>query len=411
MSLSAHRESDGSKQPDSLLHEIGRWFQKQIRQFIQVLTPYWKFVLSGIIFQFTIFIFYGLVWINFFPTPDYNDWAELVYLGVINIGLGINPYGRTYTLGIALDTPRNFYDLHAYHYGPLSLISHLPMLLFPYRYDGIGWADFMPALVILQILFTFIIFYQFLKIGHPWVGVLFWANPLFVPMEYGTFFAFTLLLITLGLVHIDNAKLSMLWFGLATVAYQLAVPLLFFALLYHVKKVKELIWGLLPAVLIFCVFSLWSALEGQPLQLISDLIISQMNRPYMDVNIIRSVPAIYLLMSVPSLLHFLFGFDPISLWTGGFIRMTTIMMLITLIMVIVFTIKFLYEPSIRRLLLYSTIIILLFILSMPWGLIQYYVLLVIPFIFYLFHTSRWNGVIQYTDGILDRSKSKQKPPQ
>jgi hypothetical protein len=359
------------------------------KQLAQAFRPFWRETLLGLAVQVSVLVVLTLVWANTLYLPDLNDMGELVFLGVQNLLSGINPYGKTYTLGIAVTDLRNHYEVDAFHYGPVTLVAHLPVMLFPFRFDGLGKADIMPSFVALQVTFTFLLFWCLARMGHARFGLLFWANPFWVPTELNTFFALPLLFLLLGLQQIEQPRRCILWLSLAAATYQITAPLLVFALIYHRTQIRALVQSLAPAVLLTSLFVIWSALEGQPLQLLQDLLLSTLNRPYPEWSYVRFIPVWAMLFSVPVLAFNLFHVDYVSVWTGGALRMSSFMMLATVVIMGVLCVLLLHHPTMKRTLTYGSLVIFLLIASMPSGLGEYYVIVILPLFFLLLQTGWW----------------------
>jgi hypothetical protein len=354
----------------------------------EAFRPFWREALFGLAVQLIVAT-WMLYAANVFALPDFNDMGELVFLGVQNLFSGINPYGKTYTVGIAATGLRYYYDLPGFSYGPVTLIAHLPVMLLPVRWDGLGKADVMPSFFALQVFFTFLFFSFLARAGHARFGLLFWGNPLWVPTEANTFFALPLLFVLLGLLRVEQPRASVLWLSLATATYQLAAPFLVFALIYHRKSVLAVLQGLAPAALLVGLFVIWSALEGHPLQLLQDMLLSQLNRQYQNWSYLHFVPIWQVVSSVPVLAFNVFHVDYVSVWTGGALRLSSLMMLATLVVMVILCALLLRRPSARKILTYGSLVVFLFIASMPGGVGEHYVILAVPAFLVLVGTDWW----------------------
>jgi hypothetical protein len=76
--------------------------------------------------------------------------------------------------------------------------------------------------------------------------------------------------------------------------------------------------------------------------------------------------------------------------------MSTLMMIISLGVTGLLCIRLLLYPTIKNMVTYSTISMLLLILSSPYGLVQYYSLLIIP----IFLILNYNGVLPFKRDLL-----------
>ncbi len=373
------------------MRSVIEWLRSQIQNAMAgIRSCQWEALLGLRVHIFFLFIYaFGALTTPGFP--DYYDMSELVFLGVMNLGQGINPYGQVYPVGVThLGEPRFIYPAHGYWYGPFSLIAHLPVLLFPFRFDGAGFADFIPSFVILQVFFVFVIFYRLVRMGHRTIGLLVWANPLVTAFEIGTLFPLVMMLLMLGIEQIENPQWCMLWFSLATATYLITAPFAIFALCYHRSKIKSALRGLAPAATVTAFFFLWSALEGKPLAPFQDMFLVQLSRVYTDWSSVTPLAAAMTMGSIPNVLYNLLGTDPISLWTGGVLSMSGVMIIFTLALMVLFLFRLVLYPNLRNSIIYSVVITGLLIASNPKGGTHYYVLLYLPILFLLLQSGILN---------------------
>ena len=209
-------------------------------------------------------------------TADWVDMNEKIWIALSEYLInGINPYGQHYEMNV-LDIV-NIEDF--FQYPPLTLIVHLPTLLWPGP-DRMGLIDFYPSFFIIHIVIDFYTFYRLWKAGYYGTGISLWVffGALFAMLDFSNFISIPIMFIVLTYLNMDNAKKSALYIGLGVATYTyLVIPAIFF-LIYHYGKdkwngLKSYIIGLIPAILVILPFLLWN-----PQTFINDIFISQGTR-------------------------------------------------------------------------------------------------------------------------------------
>ncbi len=332
--------------------------------------------------------------------PDLNDMNEIVNQGLNYITRGINPYGQWYFLKIFNFGPFEGHNQSYFGYGPFMFILYFPTLLCP---ASIGIADIMPAFVVMNNVYDFLIFYQLHK--HQTfqnISWIYWANPLFVLMGFFSFFNSIFFLITMGLVNLEKPKLTALYFTFAAIAYQYVLIFLAFIFVYHKRQLKDFIKGIIPAIIIVGIFFLWG-----PRVFINDIILMQFRREYIswssiwarDASIAYacSLPAIVFnltggaLVVPPSTMLILYSLTgnpcflisyPFNIQFDFGLKISTYMMAITIVVFGVFLLHNFLKKDRDRTFDYMIITYCAIIVANQTGLYHYWFLLLIPLLFY-----------------------------
>ncbi|TFF86739.1 MAG: hypothetical protein EU551_00665 [Promethearchaeota archaeon] len=228
----------------------------------------------GMLMRFLVLTYYfSVVYV------DWNDMNEKVWLAILNLISGINPYGQEYTMEVLNLVGGNANTEPWFQYPPLALLIHLPALIWPGP-SSIGVMDFMPAFMLIHLIMDFYMYYRLYKAGYHWSAAAIWtlAGALFIALDFITFISVPLMFLILAYLNMDKSFKSALYIGLGVATYTyLALPALFF-LIYHFKKSKwkgliKFIVGLIPAVLIILPFLLWD-----PSIFVHDILLSQSAR-------------------------------------------------------------------------------------------------------------------------------------
>ncbi|MHA1300434.1 MAG: hypothetical protein ACTSO9_13525 [Candidatus Helarchaeota archaeon] len=358
------------------------------------------FLIGLIVRIATILIFLGLSNV----LNDLNDMNEILYQALSYLGRGVNPYGQWYFLKIFNYGYFEGHNQQFFGYGPFMLILYLPTLLWPSTIASIGTMDFMPAFVIMNNIFDFIVFYQIHKYktfrNISWI---YWANPLLVLVGIFSFFNSIFLLLTLGFINIEKPRLAALYFTLAAIAYQYILIFLAFVFIYHKDKLKEFLLGVLPALIIVGIFFLWG-----PSVFINDVFFMQFKRNYISWTSVwaRDVPVAYA-CSIPALVFNLtggalvisayqlyiltlnsigIGIPPLW-WPYNFqfdfgLQISNYLMILTLITITILVLHNFLKNDRDRMFDYMIIAYCAVIVANQTGLYHYWFLLLIPLLFY-----------------------------
>ncbi|MHA2408013.1 MAG: hypothetical protein ACXACA_06550 [Candidatus Ranarchaeia archaeon] len=332
------------------------------------------------------FLFFALNSPNF---PDLNDQNQKVLMGIQNMIQGINPFGQNYTLSAVGDQPRIWFNEAFYHYTPGSLIFHLPVLIYPVYWSGLGFLDFMPAMFLLHMFCDYVSYRALKRKGLTLAGKILWMLPFWVFIDFVLFISVPIMFMILGLTQLDDPLRSTLFLGCSAVTYHFTAPVLIFAILKHMfvdKKIIKVLLGLLPTIGILAFFQGWCMIQGTPTLMIDDLFFSQTTRVYIPwgdkildwIAWTGSVPAIA--FNISQILGF--ASEPLDLFTNGVFRLSDLMMLVTAIVSVINVIRYLRNPSRKRLLYYSGISLVLLAASTPHGLLHYWLFALAPFLYY-----------------------------
>jgi hypothetical protein len=321
--------------------------------------------------------------------PDLNDQNQKVLMGIQNMIQGINPFGQNYTLTAVGDQPRIVFNEFFYHYTPGSLIFHLPVLLYPAYWSGLGFLDFMPAMFVLHMFCDYISYRALKKKGLILASRIIWMLPFWVFIDFVLFISIPIMFMILGLTHLDDPLKSTLFLGCSAVTYHFTAPLLIFAVLKHMfidKEYRKVMIGLIPTIGILAFFQAWCMIQGTPTLMIHDLFFSQTDRGYIpwESKIIDwvawtgSIPAI--VFNISQILGF--PSEPLDMFTNGAFRLSDLMMVITIIVSVINVIRYIKNPTKQRLLYYSGISLALLAASTPHGLLHYWLFAFAPFLYY-----------------------------
>jgi hypothetical protein len=228
------------------------------------------FILGFVMRAVSFFCFYYL------SDKDLNDMDEKLWIAISQyMAKGLNPYGQSYSMDVM--------DLHGdnankesfFQYPPFILIAYTPTLIWPFS-PSIGASDFMPAFAIIGFLASIFIFYRLYREGYRITAFFFWVvvAPFSSLLDYSTFIALPLLLLTVAIISREKPLLSALSIGLGVASYTyLAIPALFL-LVYNWKRGKDrlqrFIIGLVPSIVIVLFFFFLN-----PATFVHDIFISQ----------------------------------------------------------------------------------------------------------------------------------------
>jgi len=222
-----------------------------------------------------------LVLLHYFNvvSADWNDMNEKIWLGLMYLLNGVNPYGQEYRMEVLELVEPNPNVEGWFQYPPFALIMHIPVLLWPGP-PRIGVMDFMPGFFIYHYIIDFYLFYRMFKAGYHWSATAMWlfAGALFVALDFITFMTPVLLFLTLAFLNIDKPKKAALYIGLGTTLYTYLGVIALFFLVYHFRKskfngLKNFIIGLIPAIIVVLPFLIWD-----PKTFVYDIILSQSAR-------------------------------------------------------------------------------------------------------------------------------------
>ena len=336
-----------------------------------------KIFLLGLI-QIIIWTVFIVLLIN--VTFDLCDMNEIVYeANWFYLFRGINPYGKDYTIQIF-----NYVYPHDYFpYGPLMLLFYIPASLFPPQLAQLGTMDFMPSFFVTNMIFVFLMYYQFRRHQDHSFAFVFWfaMGPLWVILSLSSFLALPILLIQAGYYNLKNYR-SLLYFGIGTLVYQYVLMFFIFAFIYHLEfkweKIKKLLIYILVLLIPVAVFLIWDVLEGQISDLTGDSFIGnflfgQVTREYIDWNSqwARGMPYLFF-WSIPAIVYNLTGGMNGGLEIGLYATIIAVMIIIILALVLLF------KKSIDKLFYFPSIALVSMLLTNITGMGHYYFLIIVP---------------------------------
>ncbi|MHA1695593.1 MAG: hypothetical protein ACTSXT_15205 [Candidatus Helarchaeota archaeon] len=325
-----------------------------------------------IIFSFGLFIRILSLWIFLTTgTQDWDDMNEKVWIALHTYLInGINPYGQVYNMDILdITNIEGFYQ-----YPPLSLIIHLPVLLWPGPASYFA-VDFMPAFFLIHFIIDFYMFYRLWKVKYYGSAIGLWliGGPLMVLFDFITFISIPMLFILLAYLNLKNIKRSVLYITLGTAIYTyLAIPALFF-LVYYFKKdkfvgLKNFILASIPAVLTIIPFLIWN-----PTTFLKDVFLSQGTR--VSGNFIHPTYGQSFwwthLFSIPPYLNTIYNLvvDPNVALSIPYL--TTILLGLFFVILVIYLIKLYRNPTLTKFIDYSFWMLLAMTLISPSGFLGY----------------------------------------
>jgi len=388
----------------SLLVEIREKLTESLRLYSQWRRP----IIIGLISRFVTLA--GIVYMAFTNPffPDVNDMNELLTLGLFYMFSGKCPYGQTYVLSALGNEPREWYVQDFLNYGPMNLLIHVPAMLYPVRFFGAGYMDFQPSFMALHWFFDFLLFDRLMRMGHRKGAMLVWWNPVMLSMDLVTHMSVPLFLIFMGYEKWEDPVQSVFWLGVGAATYQYIGLLLLFAVAYHLRRnFWKVVAGLIPPVVVVGAFQLWAMLEGRPWALLHDLLLEQFNRPYEPWSE-HTLSWWSWTGSIPAIIYNVFGTDFVTDWTGGLIRLSTVMNAVALGAAVVMLIHLIWKPNRRRSLIYSVVAMGLVLLGSPSGIWHHNFIIIFPFFFMAkdLHILLWSDTIQNLARNLNKRMNK-----
>jgi hypothetical protein len=226
--------------------------------------------------------------------------------------------------------------------------------------------------------FDFLMFDRLKRMGYRTAAMALWANPLGVSLDYVTHLSVPLFLVLMGYEHWKNPKQSVFWLGLGAITYQYVLVLLLFAVAYHIRTYKKVLLGLAPALLIVGGFQLWATLEGRPWALFHDLFWVQLYVPYPGWIEQHGIFFIPWMGSIPVIIYNVFGTDFVTDWTGGLLRLSTVMMAFALVVTAILLVDLVRRRDYKWSLVYSAAAIVLVLLANPSGCLHHRFIEIFP---------------------------------
>jgi len=357
------------------------WIRGKLSESLRLYSQWRKDIAMGFITRFVALagILYMALTNPLFP--DVNDMNELLTLGLVYMFSGKCPYGQVYVLSALGNGPRVWYVQDFLNYGPMNLLIHVPAMVYPVRFFGAGFMDFQPSFMALHWFFDFLIFDRLKRLGHRMAALVVWWNPVMVSLDLVTHMSIPLFLILMGYEQWEDPFQSVFWLGLGAITYQYIGLLMLFAAAYHLRRnFWRVVAGLLPSIAVIGAFQLWAMLEGRPLALLHDLLLVQFNRPY-EAWSNHTWSWWSWTGSIPAVIYNVFGTDFVMDWTGGLIRLSTVMNAIALSVAVVMLLRLLWNPDRRLSLIYSTAAMGLVLLASPSGIWHHNFIIIFPFFF------------------------------
>ncbi len=384
---------------------------------------WWKELALGVFIRvLTLIVILLIANINPF-FPDINDMNELLTKGILYMFQGQNPYNRDYWLTALALGPSDLYYQDFLNYGPMSLIIHLPCMVYPYSFDFAGYMDFQPSFMVLHGFFDFLIFDRMMRRGNRPAAMFVWINPIMVTLNFVTHMSVVLFFLWMGYEKWKDPFWSIFWLGIGAITYQYIGLLLLFAIIYHIRSYQKWIRGVVPAVVIFAFFQGWASLEAilyndpsRNMALIYDLLLVQFSRGYEPWPLhihswwswTGSIPAVlfnaywiianWLLVSqghiMVSPIDWVEIGDPLQVITKGIfppggLRISTIFSVLAVLVTIYLLLKLLLRPDYIRSLKYGVIAIGLFLIGAPAGIWHHNFIIAVPAFFYIIESGAW----------------------
>jgi hypothetical protein len=409
--------SSKSREPSSFTNRIVSGIQNSLKLY----RNWWKEIGLGIFVRLlTLALILFIASINS-TFPDVNDMLELHTRALEYFFQGLNPYGRDYWLSALGTAPRDWYYQPFLNYGPMSLLIHLPCMVYPFSFDFAGFMDFQPSFMILHGFFDFLIFDRMMRKKYRAAALFIWVNPILVTLNFVTQMSVVLFLLWMGYEQWKDPFWSVFWLGIGAVTYQYIGLLLLFAIAFHFRSYHKWILGLLPAIAVFGSFQLWASIEAvlyanpaRHMALLNDLLFFQFGRPYQPwpqqihawwswtgslaavlFNVFWILHNMWLASigspMIPYTLWISIG-DPLQQLTRGFLppdglRISTVISGFALLFTAYFLIRLILKPDYNRSIRYSVIAIALFLLGAPAGIWHHNFITLVPLFFLLTHTS------------------------
>lgn len=355
--------------------------------------------------------------------PDINDMNELITQGLGYMFQGWNPYNRDYILTALATGPCDPYPQNFINYGPMSLLVHIPCMIYPYSFSFAGCMDFQPSFMVLHGFFDFLLFDRMMRRGHRNAAMVIWINPILVTLNFVTHMSVVLFFLWMGYETWKDPFWSAFWLGIGAITYQYIALLLLFAIVYHFRSYRKWLLGVIPSVVIFGLFQLWASLEAfiysdptRNMALLHDLILVQFGRSYEPWPLhihswwswTGSIPAVlfnaYWIVAnwilafqgqamVPPTEWITIG-DPVQQITRGLLppnglRISTIFTVVAVIVTLYLLVKVLLKPDYLHSIGYSAIAISLFLLAAPAGIWHHNFIFIFPTFFYLIDSGWW----------------------
>ena len=391
-----------------------------IQNSLTLYRSWWKDIGLGIFIRIlTLVLILYIASINS-TFPDVNDMLELHTRALEYVFQGLNPYGRDYWLSALGIAPRDWYYQPFLNYGPMSLLIHLPCMVYPFSFDFAGFMDFQPSFMILHSFFDFLIFDRMMRKKYRAAAMFVWINPVMVTLNFVTQMSVVLFLLWMGYEQWKDPFWSIFWLGLGTVTYQYIGLLLLFAIAFHFRSYRKWILGIMPAIAVFGAFQVWASFEAvlyanptRHMVLLNDLLLYQFGRPYqpwpqqihawwswtgsLSAVLFNSYWILHNMwlasIGVPMIPYTLWipiG-DPLQQLTRGFlppdgIRISTVISFFALFVTAYLLIRVVLKPDCNRSIRYSVIAIALFLLGAPAGIWHHNFITIIPLFFLLTHT-------------------------
>ena len=359
---------------------------KKLTQTLSLYRLWWKDISIGLFMRISLLIVIFIA-AMIIPLPDMNDMNQLLTQGLSYMFQGLNPYNRLYTLSAYGDIPQVIYSQNFMNYGPLNLLIHLPCMIYPWSFYGAGFIDIQPSFTLLHCFFDFLMFDRLMRMDHRRGAWAAWVNPIMLSLNFVTFLSVPLFFILMAYEKWEDPFQSVFWLGLGTITYQFIGLFLLFALAYHLRSYRKVLQALSPAILVLGAFQAWALLEGRPWALFHDLLLVQFNRPYEPWSS-HSIFWYPWTGSLPAVLFNIFGTDFVSVWTGGLLRLSTLMSAIALVVAAALMIHLALKPEYLRALVYSSGAMALFLFGSPAGLWHHMIMVFIPVTFMIIEVDR-----------------------
>ncbi len=364
--------------PNLRLSGFGALLHGKLTHTFSLYRQWWQDIGAGLLVRIiTLAVLLG-IGLTYPQSVDQNDMNELVTLGILYMFQGQNPYNRIYVLSTSTNVPQVWYAQDFFNYGPATLFFHLPAMIWPYRYSGAGYMDFSPSFTLLHMGFDFLMFDRLKRMGYRTAALALWANPLGISLDSVTHLSVPLFLVLMGYEKWKDPFQSVFWLGLGAITYQYVLILLLFAVAYHIRTYRKVLLGLLPSLLVIGGFQLWATLEGRPLALFHDLFWVQLHVPYPGWIEQHGIFFIPWMGSIPVIIYNVFGTDFVTDWTGGLLRLSTVMMAFALVVTIVLLVDLLRRRDHKRSLVYGAAAIVLILLANPSGALHHRFIEIFP---------------------------------
>ena len=324
----------------------------------------YSFIFAGGFGMRIIFLTIYILLLN--ALPDYNDSNELVVYALKHLINGNYPYGQNYHL----EALKHSYNQEYFNYTPLTLLFHLPVLIYPH---SIGNLDLMPGMLIFHSILDYYMAHRLYNSNFRGSAGAIWLNPFWFVMNFVLLMSLPVLLFCLAYLNIDSPKKTAFYIGIGGLIYLYIFIALPYFLFYHWKHKFKFIIGLFPMFFILGIFLAWGFLINRPTVFFWDIFLFQLTR--IPISFLES-PYGLGVMSAGSIASLVFSFFKINI--------SIYMMVFAVIFIILSSFHILlYRKEKNLMFFYTCLALSLLAVSSSTGLVHYWALPLVSFAFLL----------------------------